>query len=96
MQDCSLNGIAFIQIAPNFLILSEFTLCTNLPSLLYQCLLTVDGHECTGRVDYRAASVSGSALVGPGISILKGLVLERQTQLLPFLTIFIISPARMF
>ena len=31
MQDCCLNGIAFIQIAPPFLILSEFTLCTNLP-----------------------------------------------------------------
>ena len=31
MQDCSLNGIAFIQIAPPFLILSEFTPCPNLP-----------------------------------------------------------------
>ena len=31
MQDCSLNGIALIQIAPPFLIMSEFTLCTNLP-----------------------------------------------------------------
>ena len=31
MQDCSLNGIAFIQIAPPFLILSELTLCPNLP-----------------------------------------------------------------
>ena len=31
MQDCSLNEIAFIQIAPPFLIMSEFTLCTNLP-----------------------------------------------------------------
>jgi len=31
MQDCSLIGITFIQIAPPFLIMSEFTLCTNLP-----------------------------------------------------------------
>ena len=30
-QDCFLNGIAFIQIAPPFLMLSEFTLCPNPP-----------------------------------------------------------------
>ena len=30
-QDCSLNGIAFIQIAPTFLMLSEFTPCPNPP-----------------------------------------------------------------
>ena len=30
-QDCFLNGIAFIQIAPPFLMLSEFTLCQNSP-----------------------------------------------------------------
>ena len=30
-QDCSLNGIVFIQIAPPFLMLSEFTLCPNPP-----------------------------------------------------------------
>ena len=30
-QDCFLNGIAFIQIAPLFLMLSEFTLCPNPP-----------------------------------------------------------------
>ena len=29
IQDCSLNGIPFIQISPPFLILSEFTPCTN-------------------------------------------------------------------
>ena len=30
-QDCSLNGIVFIQIAPPFLMLSEFTPCPNPP-----------------------------------------------------------------
>ena len=30
-QDCSLNGIAFIQIPPTFLMLSEFTPCPNPP-----------------------------------------------------------------
>ena len=30
-QDCSLNGIAFIQIAPTFLMPSEFTPCPNPP-----------------------------------------------------------------
>ena len=35
MQDCSLNGLAFIQIAPPFLILSEFTPCPNPPGPIY-------------------------------------------------------------
>ena len=38
-QDCFLNGIAFIQIAPLFLMLSEFTLCPNPPmsTIHYNC-----------------------------------------------------------
>ena len=39
-QDCFLNGIAFIQIATPFLMLSEFTLCPNLPmsTILYSTI----------------------------------------------------------
>ena len=36
-QDCSLNGIAFIQIAPTFLMLSEFTPCPNPPQSTIYC-----------------------------------------------------------
>ena len=36
MQGCSLNGIAFIQIAPPFHIMSEFTLYTSfIPQYIY-------------------------------------------------------------
>ena len=40
-QDCSLNGIAFIQIAPTFLMLSEFTPCPNPPQSTILCQVTM-------------------------------------------------------
>ena len=41
VQNCSLNGIAFIQIAPPLIIVSESTLCTNLA----QYIICVNGQR---------------------------------------------------
>ena len=58
--NCSLNGIAFIQIAPPFLILSEFTLCTNLPqsTICYSYTITTLLRRIAGHVSELNHAVS--------------------------------------
>ena len=45
-QDCSLNGIVFIQIAPPFLMLSEFTPCPNPPQSTIRNLVLKSVKKC--------------------------------------------------
>ena len=52
-QDCFLNGIAFIQIAPPFLMLSEFTLCPNPPmSTIFMELLLLKTEKVIDQTCY--------------------------------------------
>ena len=57
-QDCSLNGIAFIQIAPTFLMLSEFTPCPNPPQSTITPFLSLVSSMPSGRnssIAYRSS-----------------------------------------
>ena len=73
-QDCSLNGIVFIQIAPPFLMLSEFTPCPNppqstIPPIFRLNVLKLDlvthspctGQELLGHIKQEYAPVWGRA-----------------------------------
>ena len=51
-QDCSLNGMAFIQIAPTFLMPSEFTPCPNPPQSTILLVALNGDPKFPGMVEY--------------------------------------------